>query len=262
MKRAIFALAVAIGLLLIAQPIHAQFEPCSLSKIKVVSDATKTDVYHAAISFDFACAGAEKEQGQMTRFIYKVPLTDITNFEASDSLGSLKVLEGPEYATVSTGTKESTIGVIFRKGLLITDSNTTYRLNVDFDSASIVGIGENETAIKPGNLVRSPKVTIITTGITETTYPIEKIDYELDLPADSSVKQLPSGCSINAEKVFCTGLTQEEFNALEIKWVKTEGIGAGLVEKIRSIFSKYGPQTTSAIKTIADKITSLIKGKI
>lgn len=261
MKAALIALAVMVGLILAAQPGHAQLEACSLSAVAVSNDAS-SQLAHAKTTFELSCSGTVPNLGQVTKLVYRIPLADITSFEASDGFGSLKVLEGPEYATAKTVGKESVIGVIFRKGLLITDDNTSYKVNVDFDSASLVGAGANNTfSIKPGSLVASTKVTIVSTGVTETTYTIPKVNYELLLPDGSSVQTLPQGCSISNGKVSCAGLSQQAFSELEIKWIKASGMEeiTGVLDKIRNLFSKTTEKGPGILKRITNKITSLVR---
>lgn len=257
MKKIALALAAAIMLVLIAQPINAQIEACSVGAVNVLTDASVPEVHHQVI-WNFVCSGDMHDYGQVTKMLYTIPITGITNFDASDSFGSLKVLEGPQYAAVAQGAKQSTIGVIFRKGLQITDANTSYAITVDFDSAEpLKSMGNDTFAIKPQNMVASPKVTIITAGITETAYQLNTVNYVLNLPQDTSVKTLPEGCHIKSGNVYCPSLSKDELSSLEITFSKSAGAGS-VIEKLRQIASKFLPAGKNIFKLVTDRISSII----
>ena len=262
MKKIFAVLIVLTAVILIAKPAAAQFEKCSLDTVKVVNDFSADSKMHSRTTWTFSCQNSTRNFGQMTKLIYTVPLTETSNFEASDSLGTMKVLEGPEYATAVTTAKGSTIGAIFRKPLLITDESTSYGITVEFDSSSLAGTGENGTSsIMPGKQIANPKVTILTTGITETVYPVEKVDYELNLPSGSSVQTVSiGGCAIKGGNIICQNLNQADFNSLEIKWAKPEGVG-GLLRKIKENIGNLLPGLTNVFKGLGNSLSKLIRGK-
>ncbi len=262
MKKLVLPIAFLISLFLVAMPVAAQAEKCALGTLNVANDVSAIDARgHSKTSFLLSCENTTKDFGQVTKVVYNVPLTDITSFEASDSLGTMKVLEGPAYATVTAGAKESTLGVIFRKPLLITDVETSAVFTVEFDSFELIGVGENGTySISPGKQVSNPKTTIITNGITESTYTISKVNYELSLPTDASVQTMPTGCVLQGGKVKCQGLNQTDFNSLKIDWSKPQSAG-GILTLIKNKVSGLLPGITNLFKGISSKIMNLIKGR-
>ncbi|HIJ98892.1 TPA: hypothetical protein H1005_03025, partial [archaeon] len=124
-----------------------------------------------------------------------------------------------------------------------------------------VSAGENGTfSIMPGKQLSSPKVTIVTGGVTETIYPVERVNYELKLPSDASVQTLTSGCSLSGGQISCQNLNQTVFNALEIRWSKPAG-GSGLFGKIRQNIGNLLPGLTNVFKGIGSSLAKLVKGK-
>ena len=259
MKATILGLAVLVALIVAVAPVSAHVEPCLLTNVKVANDVT-SDAEHTKTTIKILCTGEEDEDEQVTKLVYKIQFADIQNFDASDEFGSLKVIEGPDYAGVKTAGKESTIGVIFRKSLVLSEEEKTYTVNFDFDSKSLVAAtGENSYSIKPGNLLAMPKLTIVSRGVTEALLPVEKVDYELVLPEGASVQNLPEGCSLSSGKVACSQITFEQFGKLEVKWSTPKSLEDSLVEKFRLLFK---PKSGSDSGSILTKITEKIKGAI
>ena len=260
MKAAILALVVLASLILAAVPVSAHVEPCLLTNVKVANDVSG-EAQHTKTTIKLLCTGEEEVDEQVTKLVYKIPFADVQNFEASDEFGSLKVLEGPDYASAKTAGKETTIGVIFRKALVLSDVEKTYAVNFDFDSASLVSsAGENSYSTKPGNLLAMPKLTIVSRGVTEALLPVEKVDYELVLPEGASVQNLPEGCSLSNGKVACSQITFEQFGKLEVKWSTPKSLEDSLVEKFRLLFKPKSSQPGSSIlTTITSKIKDALK---
>ncbi len=261
MKAVFSALVLVFGLILTAAPVSAHAEPCLLTNAKVSQDISG-DLEHTKTMIRLLCTGEEDEEEMVTKLVYKIEFTDIQNFEASDELGTLKVLEGPEYATATVSGKEATIGVILRKPLFLSEDESVATINFDYDSDSLtIPAGENAFAIKPGKLIGNPKITIVSRGVTEAILPLEKLDYELLLPKGATVQTLPQGCSINSGVILCEQISKGTFESLEIKWNQPESVGKNLLEKIRSIFSKADKtaEDTGLVDKLTDTIRKLIK---
>lgn len=261
MKAVFSALVLLFGLILAAAPVSGHNEPCLLTNAKVSQDVSG-DLEHTKTMIRLLCTGEEDEQEMVTKLIYKIEFTDIQNFEASDELGTLKVLEGPEYATAKTEGKETTIGVILRKPLFLSEDESVATINFDYDSSSLAtSAGENAFSIKPGKLIGNPKITIVSRGVTEAILPVDKLDYELLLPKGSTVQTLPQGCSINEGTILCEQMAKGTFESLEVKWNQPESAGKNFLEKIRSIFKKSEKvaDDTGLVDKITDTIRKLIK---
>lgn len=262
MNKAIPAITIALfSLILVALPVSAQAEKCSLGTVSVVNDVDVDGNAHSKTTFSFACQNSTKDFGQVTRIVYHVPLTDVSNFEASDSLGTMKVNEGPQYATSTIGTRESTLGVNFRKPLLITDDATSYSVVDEFDSNNelVSKLGNGTFSIKPGKQVSNPKTTIITSGVTETTYSIDMIKYELNVPTDAAINvSAAPGCVASNSRVTCQNITGAAFNDVEITWIKPQGLG-GIIEQVKDKVSGWMPTITNLFKRLKDKISHWLK---
>ena len=261
MKKAALALIILTVIILIARPISAQAEKCSLGAVEIVNDVNGNAEAHSKVTWRFSCSNSTVNYGQLTKIVYSIPLTDVANLETTDSFGSMKVLEGPAYGTATLSGKQTTIGVIFRKAIMITNEQASSFVTVDFDSAALVSKGENSTfSISPAKQVANPKVTILTAGITETTYPIGKFNYELGLPSDASVQTISAGCSLRTGRVLCQNINQTEFNSIEIRWTMA-GEGGGIMERFRQITGKLLPSVTNIFKGISNSLSKVIKGK-
>jgi len=262
MNKTILTITIALfTLILVALPVSAQAEKCTLGAVNIVNNVDVDGNAHSKTTFSFACQNSTKDFGQVTRIVYHVPLTDVGNFEASDSLGTMKVSEGPQYATATIGTRESTLGVNFRKPLLITDDSTAYSVIVEFDSNNelVSKLGNGTFSIKPGKQVSNPKTTIITTGVTETTYSIDKIKYELNIPTDSTINvSAAPGCVASNSRVTCQNISGAAFNDVEITWIKPQGLG-GVIEQVKDKISGWMPTITNIFKQLKNKISRWLK---
>ena len=262
MKKVVLAFVVLFVLILIAKPANAQIIRCTLGPLDVVNDISADLKAHSKATWYFSCHNITKNFGQMTKMVYSIPLTDVSNFEASDNFGTMKVLEGPAYATATPSTRGSILGVIFRKPILLSDEDITYTITDEFDSSTLVSAGENGTfSLMPGKQIANPKVTIVTTGVTETIYPIEVVSYELNLPSGASVQTLAKDCTLSSGKIICQNLNQSAFNSLEIKWAKPISEKGGLLGKIREKMGKLLPSFTNVFKGISGSLIKVVKGK-
>lgn len=250
-------LITAVFLLIFASTAYAQLIPqqCTVRSVDVSN--TISDTVTTKLLYRFECSAFTQYQGQITKMIIKVPYTGLRNIEAEDPFGPMKVLEGPEYIKSSESEGETVIGVMFRKGLLMTTENTVYSIAIKFDAPALVSQSESIYSIKPGELVNNVKITIVSTGITEMTIPVSNIDYVLNLPEGSGIQQVtPSVCGIAGGKVSCNNLDKEQFSQVEIKW--TQAAGEGWSGKIQEYTKKYLPFASNLFKNAFSLVKKLI----
>ena len=184
-----------------------------------------------------------------------LPLTDVNNVKASDAFGSMDVLEGPEYVKATTGSDGTKIGVIFRRGLLVSEDEARYDVAIEFDTDALVDKAEDTYSVKPGLLKANPKVTIVTSGLTETVMPVSLFDFSLDLKEGASVTQVkPAVCGIDASDVECDSLSGEQLESLEIKWT---GGGTGWGDKIQGYTEKYLPTVKNFFGGLVEKVKGI-----
>ncbi|MFO7872303.1 MAG: hypothetical protein R6U26_01520, partial [Candidatus Undinarchaeales archaeon] len=238
---------------------RAQFagDYCTIGTVDIENSVVSSGV-HTKMSYEFTCSDASANSGQITKMLIKVPFTGIQNLEASDSYGTLDVLEGPEYVGKTESETDSTIGVIFRKGLLIENETNSYKLALEYDTASLVSTSESGLfTLKPEGLGSTPKITIISKGVTETTISIENIDYKLILPEGSSIQKTTKGCNIDGGTIVCTGLTPEKLNSVEVQW---EGSSEEMdipfeeiIGKLLNTGKESAPSIINLVKNIVEK---------
>lgn len=226
-------------------------EQCSVSRLdieNIASEATTT----AKLTYYFVCLPAAS--GQVNKMIVTVPYQDASNVEASDWLGSMKVFEGPSYASATRSDTDATIGSFFRKAIVLDENEVTaYILTLEFQSNLFAKKNEQTYTLSPKGLGASPKITIVGAGVTEMMIPVEEISYKLTLPTGSAVVSSPGGCSLSEGKVSCTGLTPASLDALEVKWT---GTGPSVwLTKVRDI----AKQVPGAFTNIFNKVYSIFK---
>lgn len=238
MKRAILTLIILLTFISAA---NAQLigDYCSVSSVDV-ENTIEEIIVHTEMTYHFSCSGASGLQGQVTKMMITVPYVGIANAEASDNFGSMVMLEGPQYISVAEDDGETVIGVIFRKGLLVTTEQQAYDLKIEFDSV-MAELTEDGGEISPAGLAVSPKVTIVTTGLTETTIPAMLYDYSLTLPEGASIQEIAqTACQFQGNVVSCPNLGVSEMQQLEIKWTKAETLQdsvKGYANKLKGLFS-------------------------
>ena|GEM_PF-5264791 len=229
MKKAIFAGIVLF--FVIASAANAQLigDYCNVDSVSIDS-SIEGEVTHIDMTYHFSCGGASGLQGQLTKMIVTIPYSGIYNVEAADNFGSMTMLEGPQYISAVEDNGETVIGVIFRKGLLVTTEQQTYDLMVEFDS-SMAKYTDSIGELSPGGLAVSPKVTIVTTGLTETTIPAMLYDFSLTLPERSSVESMtPAVCQFEGNEVSCLNLDSGAMQELKVRWTEAPG---SLEESVR-----------------------------
>jgi hypothetical protein len=240
------ALVLLVFLALFVSAANAQMigDYCSVQGVDVDTVVESYGSAHVKMTYHFECGGASAYSGQVTKMLITVPYTGIDNLEASDSLGSMKVLEGPEYVKATEEVAETTIGAIFRKGLVIDAVSNAYDLSIEFDTITLVETMDSTYSMKPGGLGATPKVTIVGTGVTETTLPIAVLSFDVTLPEKTAIEQItPSVCQFQGNKVSCSDVSADDFDALEIRWKKTGPtlFGENLneyMDKVSTIFKK------------------------
>jgi len=243
MKRIIIAFAI-FSLILTGTASAMVSDQCSVEKLEVENIATEITT-KAKMTYYFECRPSSAYDGQVTKMVVTIPYRDVYNVEASDGLGDMKVFEGPAYAAATRSDTDATVGSFFRKSLLIKNDTTKYMLTIEFQSDLLVTEAEKVYTITPKGLGANPKVTIITSGITETVLPVGNIDYKLTLPTGSAVVSSPSGCSLSEGVVTCDGMVASGLDKVEVKWT---GSGPGLLStKIRDAVNKYMPDTFANI---------------
>ncbi len=237
---------------------RAQFvgDYCTVGTVDIENSVVSSGV-HTKMSYSFTCSGAASYSGQITKMLIKIPFTGIENLEASDSYGTLDVLEGPEYVGKTESETESTIGVIFRKGLLIENKTNSYTLTLEFDTNTLISTSENGiSTVKPDGLGPSPKITIVSKGITETTLSVDKNNYNLELPEGASIQKTTKGCNIDGGTIVCTGLTPKELNSVEVQW---EG-GSGETDiSLETILNKLLNKGKESAPSIVNLVKNLVK---
>jgi hypothetical protein len=252
MKKAIFALVVFLAVIVSAANAQLIGDYCSVTSVDV-DCSIENKLVHPEMTFHFSCSGASGLQGQLTKMLITIPYTGITNIEASDNFGSMTMLEGPQYVGATEDSGETVIGVMFRKGLLVTTDQQTYDLTVEFDS-EMATYSDSVGELSPGGLAVSPKVTIVTTGITETTIPAMLYDFSLTLPEKSTVSEItPAGCQFQGNEVSCSNLDAAAMGQLRVKWTEAPG---SLEESLKH----YANKITGTFKNWFGGIKKVIKG--
>ncbi|MFH1425009.1 MAG: hypothetical protein ABIG20_05085 [archaeon] len=254
MKR-ILLLGIVL-LVILTSSAYAQMpgDDCVVGKVdaSVAYDGTA----HVKMIYRFTCSGTIDYTGQVTKMLISLPLNDVKNVEVEDGLGSMKVLEGPEYVKVEKDSDESKIGIIFRKGLLINRETNDYDIAIEFDTDSLVTEGESVNSISSGVLVANPKVTIITSGMTETVLPVNAFDFALKLDEEASIQSVkPSVCAIEGGDVECADLSKQEMEQLEISWT---GGSTGWGGKIQGFTKKYLPAAGDFLGSLFGNIKDML----
>jgi len=249
MKRAILLSALLASLLLLSAA-HAELagDYCTVGSVGV---NVKYDTSaHVKMTYYFACEGEEEDVGQLTRMLIKLPLGSVQNVKASDSYGELDVLEGPDYVKAVSTVDETNIGVMFRKGLLITMEEKKYPLTIEFDAPTLVKVGENDHTLEPGVLAADPSTVIVTNGITTTRIPVSEYDFKLEL-YDANIKEVsPSVCEIKESDITCSDLDKEKFEEVKIKWGQEASPTQEWSERIKDYTKRYVPTIGGTIKKL------------
>ena len=250
-------LIIAIFLGIISDA-NAQFvgDQCSVGTVHVENSILSSGI-HTKITYPFSCSNASSYEGQMTKMIITVPYADISGVSATDQYGSMKVLEGPTYIKSESTETDTTIGVIFRKGLLIANEDNSYTLSIEFDSNALAKEDSNSVmSLTPKGLVPNPKVTIISKGITETTIPVENVEYKLVLPDGASVQKITSGCQLDNNVITCQNLKPDDLSTIEIKWTSgsiTQN-PIKIVNNIKNKVVKFLPGFSDTFNNLLNKI--------
>jgi|TARA_Y100000310_G_scaffold341873_1_gene442667 hypothetical protein len=255
MKSAVI-IAFAIFFIATASAVSAGVaDTCSVDKLDIETIATEITT-KVEMTYYFECQPTA-EAGQINKMLITVPYDDVYNVEAEDGIGSMKVFEGPEYASAINSDTESTVGSFFRKAIVLDPNGTVgYMLTLNFQSDVIVKESEKIFTIVPKGLGVKPKITAVSTGVTETIIPIDTIDYKLTMPEGSAVTSSPSGCALAEGTVTCTGLSAAQLDELEVKWT---GTGPGVVfTKVRDIAFDLPDLFTSFFKGFKDTILDLL----
>ena len=248
-------LALLVFLAIFASAANAQMigDYCSVQGVDVDTVVESYGSAHVKMTYHFECTGASAYTGQVTRMLITVPYTGIDNLEASDPLGSMKVLEGPEYVKATEEVAETTIGAMFRKGLLIDASSNSYDICIEFDTITLVESTDSTYLIRPGGLGANPKVTIVGTGITEMTLPVQVFGFGMTLPEKTAIEQItPSVCQFQGNKVSCSDVSSADFDALEIRWKKTGPTLFG--ENINEYFDKVSTIFKNTFSKLTEKL--------
>jgi len=246
-------LVVLIVFLIATSAAHGQLltDLCRVSTV----DATtiiEGDTASVKTTYHFDCDSSDEDVGQVTRMLVTLPFTDLKQVEASDSLGALRVLEGPEYVYVQKGITDSTVGIIFRKGLLLTDRSTEYDLSLEFQTDSLVRTKADFKTLEPGKIINIPKVAIVSTGMTDTTLEINTINYELSIPSTTAFEEVEGeSCDISGGSLDCEGMTLQEFKELDVT-LKITG-----EETIFDSFKNIGDKVSGTFKNLFGSITEI-----
>jgi len=258
MRSIILATTSILFLLAFFSPVNAQavLEQCSVPTVNIENTVTGSNT-HVEMTYSFKCNAFDSYKGQITRMIFILPYVDINGLKASDSYGSLDVLEGPPYVMSRSTMTETSIGVVFRKGLRATDANTSYDITVEFDTYGLISKSSSDYTTKPGDLAANTKVTIVTAAVTEATLVPGNVDFSLVLPGNAAIETIvPEACSFQANKVSCTALTQEEFDEVEITWTKT-GF-EGWTDTIQEYTDRLMPKVTDQIGGLLSKVLGFL----
>ena len=253
MKKATLSIAFLASLMILSAA-NAQLvgDQCTVDIVDVNIEYDTSA--HVKMTYNFACQGNAENVGQLTKMLIKLPLGEVENVKASDSYGALDVLEGPAYVKTVSTADETSIGVMLRKGLIITLDEEKYALTVEFDAPTLVEEGEEEYILAPGVLAADPQTTIITEGITTTKIPVSMYNFKLGL-YEASIKEVgPSVCEIKESDVVCGGLNKESFEELGIKWTQTGGPARKWSERIKDYTKKYIPTFGGTFKKIFGKL--------
>lgn len=265
MKRLLIGGIICLILIaLLTAGVNAQLiqDSCSVKNVKIENEIVSAGA-HSKINYNFECSGASSYQGQVTKMLVTLPYKGVKNLEASDSYGSMEVLKGPKYTGLSEDETESTIGVMFRKGLLIRNQTENYKLTIEFDTTELVSTSESGVStLKPEGLASSPKITIIAKGVTETKLPVQKVDYKLNLPEGAAVQKTTKGCKINEGVILCEDHTPEELNSVEVKWKGGSGTEkipfTDIIKKVLSQGRKSAPSIINIVKTVAGRVAERV----
>jgi hypothetical protein len=247
MKSMAFIAFAIFSILLISTVSASTADLCEVDKLDIETIATETTTT-AKMTYFFECDAAAYA-GQMNKMVVTVPYPDIYNVEAEDGLGVMKVFEGPSYASATSSDIDSTVGSFFRKAVVFEPSNTTgYKLILKFQSERLVTSNQKVYTVNPNGLGSNPKVTIVTTGVTETVLPVNEIDYKLTLPPGSAIVSSPNGCGLSDGTVSCIDITSVELDAIEVKWT---GTGPSIwLTKIRDVSQKLPGTFTDMFKNL------------